>query len=106
MAGAAGADACGRAVQGCAIGLANWLALHDRAAAEIAGLAAAAAAAMARRDELRARFGLLRAKHRAHPSVRADAPAEAARAALDRQPLDLDAVAAALGAFQSALAAP
>ena len=97
--------AAGR-VQGCAIGLANWLALHDRAAAEIDALAIAATAALTRRDELHARLGGLRAKHRARPAPQADALATAAKAAIERDPMDLEAAAAALGAYQAALAAP
>ena len=97
--------AAGR-LQGCAIGLANWLALHDRAAAETDALAQAATAALTRRDELRARLGGLRAKHRARPAPQADTQAAAAKAAIERDPLDLEAAAAALGAYQAALAAP
>jgi len=93
------------------IGLANWRALHDRAAAQAEALAAAAKAALARRDELRARLGLLRAKRRARGGVDmggADAGAldTAAERALAAAPMDLDAAAAALRAYQAALAAP
>ena len=89
-----------------AIGLANWRALHDRAAAEISALSAAATAALTRRDDLRARLGVLRAKHRARPVPRADTAAAAAKAAIECSPMDLDAAAAALGAYQAALAGP
>ncbi len=97
--------AAGR-LRACAIGLVNWLALHDRAAAEIDALAIAATAALARRDELRARLGGLRAKHRARPAPQADALAAAAEAAIEHQPIDLKAAAVALAAYQAALAAP
>jgi hypothetical protein len=93
-------------LQACAIGLGNWVALHDRAAKEVAALLAAATGAIARRDELRARLGVLRAKHRARPAPHLDALAAAAKTALERQPTDLDAAASALGAYQAALAAP
>jgi hypothetical protein len=97
--------AAGR-LQGCAIGLANWLALHHRAAAETGALATAATAALTRRDELRARLGGLRAKHRARPAPHADPLAAAAKAAVERDPMDIASAAAALGAYQAALAAP
>ena len=97
--------AAGR-VQACAIGLANWLTLHDQAAADTAALATAATAALARLEELRARLATLRAKHRARPLLQADAAAEAARTALLHDPVDLDAAAAAIAAYQAALAAP
>ena len=93
-------------LQACAIGLKNWLALHDRAASETATLAANAAAALARYQDLTARLGVLRAKHRARPSPQADAPGAAAKAALEHQPVDLAAATAAIGAYQSALALP
>ena len=96
--------AAGR-VQACGIGLANWRALHDRTTADAQALAGAAAAALARRDELRARLGLLRAKRRAHPGRDAAlaAPDAAAEAALAMAPCDLDAAAVALRAYQAAL---
>ncbi len=95
--------AAGR-LQACAIGLANWLALHDRVAADTAALSTAASAALARRDELHGRLGVLRAKHRARPATNAGPAASAAVAALDHEPADLDAAAAALTAYQAALA--
>lgn len=101
--------AAGR-VQACGIGLANWRALHDGTAVAAKALAAAAAGALARRDELRARLGLLRAKRRAHQAAAPgqDAalapPDAAAEAALAVVPCDLDAAAAALRAYQAALA--
>ena len=92
--------AAGR-VGACAIGLGNWLALHDRAAAETAAVTTAAGAALARREELLARFGVLRAKHRARPVPHADP--KAAQAALDAIPMDLEAAAAALHAYAAVL---
>ncbi len=93
-------------LQACAIGLGNWLALHDRAAAETASLATLTTAALARRNELRARLGGLRAKHRARPDLQADPLAAAAKAAVEHDPVDLDSAAAALSAYQAALAGP
>ena len=90
----------------CAIGLANWLALHDRAAADTAALATAASTALNRLDELRARLAALGAKHRARPSPAADTAADAAKAALAATPVDLGAAAAAIAAYQAALATP
>ncbi len=97
--------AAGR-LQACAIGLANWLALHDRAASETASLATGATAALARRDELRARLGGLRAKHRARSAPQADLLGTAAKAAVEHDPVDLDSAAAALSAYQAVLAGP
>ena len=86
------------------IGLANWGALHDRTAAAAHALAERAAAALSRRDDLQARFRLLRAKSRAHPTQAAAAPDAAAAAALAATPIDLEAAAAALRAYGAALA--
>ena len=91
-------------VEACSVGLANWRAQQAHAAAAVGALAATASAALARRDELRARLGALRAKHRARPDPALDAPAAAARAALAAEPTDLDAAARALAAYEAALA--
>ncbi len=95
--------AAGR-LQGCAIGLANWLTLHDRAAADTNALATAANDALARRDDLRARLGGLRAKHRARPMPLADPLANAAKAAIEHEPIEFGRASAALAAYQAALA--
>ncbi len=91
------------------LGLANWQALHERVAADVRSRGDAASAALARRDELRARLGALRAKHRARADPAAASPslderAAAARATLATTPLDLDQAARDLAAFEAALA--
>lgn len=92
------------------IGLQNWRAQHDAMVAQTQALSDAAAAGLARRDELHARLGLLRAKRRARPAAGPVAdPAltsldGAAAAALAATPCDVQAAAAALRAYQAALA--
>lgn len=100
-----GTLAAGR-TQAAAVGLTNWQALHDRVAADIAAAAGAAASALARRDELRARLGALRAKHRAQaaPAPAAGALEAAARATLARTPFDAAAAAHDLAAYEAGLA--
>ncbi len=88
----------------CLVGLANWRALQARAEAEVQALDAAALAALARRDELAARLGALRSKHRARPAPALDLLEQAARAALRTEPVALEAVASALAAYEAALA--
>lgn len=92
-------------VEACGKGLGNWRALHDRVAAEVRALEVAAAAAMGRRDELRARLGAFRAKHRVRGAVAGlDGLEAAARAALDHAPTRLEDAARALAAYEAALA--
>lgn len=95
--------AAGR-TEAAAIGLANWRALHDHTAAQHRTIIAASRAALARRDDYRARLGLLRAKRRAHPGAPVAALDEAAERAVAAAPMDLEAAAAALRAYQAALA--
>lgn len=95
----------GRAQAG-AVGLANWQAQHDRIAAEVRAAADAAASALARRDELRARLGALRAKHLAQsaPTPAMGVLEATARATLARTPFDADAAARDLAAYEAGLA--
>lgn len=86
-------------------GLASWDQLHTRLRTECDTLAAAATRIMARRDELAARLGALRVKHKARGQS-ADAEAEAARASLARSPVLLDAAERAIAAYAAALAQP
>ncbi len=88
------------------LGLSNWQALHDQAAAAVRACDDAARAALARRDELRARLGALRAKRRARApeSAALDALEAAAKATLARTPLDLEQAARDLAAYEAALA--
>ncbi len=85
-------------------GLANWQALHDRLAAELAAQERAAASATARQDELEARLALLRIKHHARPRPALDPLEAAAKAALTRRPLDLEAAARALAEYAGGIA--
>lgn len=98
----------GRAEAG-RVGLTNWHALAGRRRAEIDAIAAAASAALARRDDLLARLGALLAKHRARDAsgpgdFGLQALAAAAEAALAHRPADLDRAAADLTAYAAALA--
>ncbi len=98
----------GRAEAG-RVGLTNWHALAGRRRAEIDAIAAAASAALARQDDLLARLGALRAKHRARDASSPgdfglQALAAAAEAALAHRPADLDRAAADLTAYAAALA--
>ncbi len=88
------------------LGLSNWQALHDQAAAAVRARSDAACAALARRDELRARLGALRAKRRARvpESAALDSLEAAAKATLARTPLDLEQAARDLAAYEAALA--
>jgi hypothetical protein len=101
----AAAASQGRA-EACLVGLANWRLLHDRLAAECTALAGAARAAIARRDDLVARFGALRAKQRARgmadPAL--DGLAAAAKASLAQVPMELDDAARDVAAYGAALA--
>jgi hypothetical protein len=91
--------------EACLVGLTNWQVMYDRINADIHALAAAAAGSLARRDELRARFGALQAKHRARAAPEPALGAmQAAKAALAGVPADLDAAARALAAYEAALA--
>jgi hypothetical protein len=90
-------------VEAAVVGLANWRALHDRVRAECTAIAAAARQATARRDELVARLGALRAKHRARPDPALEPLAAAAKASL-APPADLDAATRAMTVYEAALA--
>jgi hypothetical protein len=93
----------GRASAGM-VGLANWRAEHGRVAALVGAVEQVATAALARRDDLLALFGALRARHRTRPRAGLDDLATAARAELERLPCDLDRTARAVNAYQTALA--
>ena len=87
-------------------GLASWQHLHERLATEVSALISAAQAALARRDELQARFGALRAKQRAlgTPDPTLESVAVTAKASVTDLPLDIDAATTALTAYTAALA--
>jgi hypothetical protein len=95
----------GRA-EACLVGLTSWRMLHDRLDAAIRAQAEAATSSLARRDDLRARFGALRAKHRARaaPDPVLGALEAEANAALADAPADLDAAARILARYGAVLA--
>jgi hypothetical protein len=99
--------ATGRA-DAAAIGLANWQKQRAQVAGAIQAVAESATSRLSRLDDLRARLPALRAKQRARatPGATLDALAEQARATLAAVPVDLDAAARDLAAYQSALARP
>ena len=88
------------------IGLANWRAQLVRTAEAIRAAADTAAGRLARLEDFRARLPALRAKQRARaaPDAALDALAERAKSTLAAVPVDLDAAARDLAAYQSALA--
>lgn len=90
-------------VEAVGLGLANWQALHDRVQGEVQGLARAAAAGLARRDELVARLGAYRAKHRARGVAGLERLEAAARAAVGAVPMELEAAGRVLGDYETAL---
>jgi hypothetical protein len=99
--------AAGRA-EAAVIGLANWQAQMMRTLSAVRDAGGQAAGRLAYLDDLRARLPALRAKQRARrraePAL--DALAETAKAALATAPVDLEAAARDLAAYQSALAHP
>lgn len=90
-------------VEAYGMGLANWQALHARVKAEIQALAQAAGSGLARRDELVARLGAYRAKHRARSVSGLEALAAAATAAVGAVPMELAAAGRALADYEAAL---
>ena len=93
------------------VGLANWQTRYDQLRAELGRQAEAVTAALADRDELRARLGTLRAKHRARtasdPALNGSslvALAATATEILAGEPIDLAAARQALVNYQAALA--
>ncbi len=97
-------------VEPCLVGLANWQGLFDRVQGESQALAEAARSTIARRDDLTAWLGALRAKHRARLKAPGgadpvlDALAAAARDSLAHSPTDLDSATRDLAAYGAALA--
>jgi hypothetical protein len=86
------------------LGLGNWHSLHDRLGDEIAALHKAASDAAARADDLAARYGALRAKHKARPTTpELDALAASAKSALAKTPMQLATVSRAIEIYEAAL---
>ena len=94
----------GGRIEACMTGLGNWRAQFVRVEGEVRGVREVASAAVARREELRARFGAYRAKHRARAQTAALVALEAAAGRALAAPTDLFAASTALAAYEAALA--